>query len=255
MEVHADRYTYVAYHTGLANLFPLWARDGGSKAFMSRLKNDSLLVDMRKYADTKANNLDGEWGGVVVTKTNNKEYERFKGLPVKDIAAELGKEPFDAAVELLVNNEGDVSMVGFGMSEPSTEKILAHPRVMIASDAGAHAPYPPMNNSIAHPRAYGTFPRAIAKYVRERNICPLEEMIKKMTSMPADKIHINDRGSIKKGYCADIVLFDYDRIQDKATFIDSHQYPDGIPYVLVNGKVVVDKGEHTGEMPGEMITS
>ena len=136
------------------------------------------------------------------------------------------------------------------LAEVSTEKILSHPRVMIASDATAHAPYPPMSNSIAPPRAYGTFPRAIAKYVRERNICSLEEMIKKMTSMPADKIHIKDRGRIEKDKYADIVVFDYNTIQDKATFIDSQQYPEGIPYVLVNGKVVVENGDHTGEMPG-----
>lgn len=255
MEVHADRYTYVAYHTGLANMFPIWARDGGSKAFVERLQDDSVLVELRKYSNKKASNLDGDWGGVVVTKINNKDYEQFKGSSIKEIAESFNKDPFDTAVELLIKSGGRVSMVGFGMSEKSTELILSHPRVMIASDASAHAPYPPMNNSIAHPRAYGTFPRAIAKYVRERNICSLEEMIKKMTSLPADKIHLKNRGRISKDYFADITLFDYNTIKDKATFLDSHKYPDGIPYVLVNGKVVVDKGEHTGEMPGEMLTS
>ena len=255
MEVHADRYTYVAYQTGLANMFPMWSRDGGSQAFVKRLKIEEHLKKIREYSNKKASNLDGEWGGVVVTRIHNKDYEQFKGMSVKDIAIEMNKEPFDAAIELLINNNGNVGMVGFGMSEKSTELILAHPRVMIASDAGAHAPYPPMNKSIAHPRAYGTFPRAIAKYVRERNICSLEEMVKKMTSLPAEKIHIKNRGRIAKGYYADITLFDYNTIQDKATFIDSHQYPDGIPYVLVNGKVVVAKGDHTGAMPGEMITS
>ena len=126
---------------------------------------------------------------------------------------------------------------------------------MIASDASAHAPYPPMDNSIAHPRAYGTFPRAISKYVKERNVCSLEEMIKKMTSMPADKLHFNDRGRIQKGKKADITIFDYNTIEDKAVFTDSHQYPEGIPYVIVNGKVVIDKGDHTGAMPGDVITS
>jgi N-acyl-D-aspartate/D-glutamate deacylase len=126
---------------------------------------------------------------------------------------------------------------------------------MIASDAGSHAPYPPMNKSIAHPRAYGTFPRAIAKYVRERRICSLEEMIKKMTSMPADKIGFSDRGRLIEGKAADVVLFDYEKIQDKAEFTSPHQYPEGIPYVIVNGKVVINKGEHTGEMPGKVLRS
>jgi N-acyl-D-amino-acid deacylase len=141
------------------------------------------------------------------------------------------------------------------MEENSTEKILAHPKVMIASDAGSHAPYPPMNKSIAHPRAYGTFPRAIAKYVRERNVCSLEEMIKKMTSMPADKLGFADRGRILEGKAADVVIFDYDKIQDKGTFTEPHQYPEGIPYVIVNGEIVINNGTHTNAMPGKVIKS
>jgi N-acyl-D-amino-acid deacylase len=254
LEVHADRYTYVAYHTGLANMFPLWARDGGNDKFVERMQDDSLLADMKKYADKKASNLDGDWNGVVVSGIRNEDYEQYKGMSIQSISEKFGKEPFETAVELLVNSEGSVSMVGFGMSEKSTEKILAHPRVMIASDASAHAPYPPMNNSIAHPRAYGTFPRAIAKYVKERKICSLEEMIRKMTSLPADKLHFNDRGRIAVGKKADITIFNYDTIKDTAVFTNSHQYPEGIPYVIVNGKVVVDKGEHTGAMPGVFIT-
>ena len=141
------------------------------------------------------------------------------------------------------------------MSEQSTEKILAHPRVMIASDAGAHAPYPPMNNKIAHPRAYGTFPRAIAKYVKERKICSLEDMIRKMTSLPADKLLMKDRGRIEKNKIADVTIFDFEKLNDEATFIDSHQYPSGINYVIVNGKIVISDGKHTGEKPGKIIRS
>lgn len=255
LEVHADRYPYVAYHTGLANLFPLWARDGGSKAFIKRFSNKDDRNRMREYANKKASNLDGDWDGVVISGIKNSEFEKYKGSSVKKIAEELNIDPFDAAIEMIAKSENSVSMVGFGMSEQSTEKILAHPRVMIASDAGAHAPYPPMNESIAHPRAYGTFPRAIAKYVREKNICSLEEMIKKMTSLPADKLLMPDRGRIEKGKIADVVLFDYDKIEDKATFIDSAQYPDGIPYVIVNGNIVIENGEHTGSVPGKVIRS
>lgn len=255
LEVHADRYTYVAYHTGLGNLFPLWARDGGNESFIQRLQNDSLLIEMRKYSDKKAMNLDGDWAGVVISGINNTDYQIFKGKSIKEISQQLGKDPFDTAVDLLINSSADVSMVGFGMNEKSTEKILSHPRVMIASDAGAHAPYPPMNSRIAHPRAYGTFPRAIGKYVRERNICSLEEMIKKMTSMPADKLFIKNRGRIKQNNFADITIFDFNTIEDRATFLDPHQYPKGIPYVIVNGKVVIDEGRHTGERPGVLLRS
>lgn len=254
LEVHADRYTYVAYHTGVANLFPLWSRDGGSQAFMTRLKDKSVLPEIKEYAEKKVANLDGEWNGCVISGMRNKEDNKFKGLSIQEIADKTGTEPFEAAVNLLINSNGHVNMVGFGMSEEGTEKILSHPRVMIASDASAHAPYPPMNEKIPHPRAYGTFPRAIAKYVKERNICSLEEMIKKMTSMPADKLGIKDRGRIAIGKKADITIFNHNTIEDKATFLDSAQYPAGIPFVLVNGKIVIEEGNHTGSLPGEVIT-
>lgn len=253
LEVHADRYTYVAYHTYLSNLYPLWSRDGGDEAFMTRLKDQTLYDKLKNYAEKKASNLDGGWNGVVVSGLQNADMQDLKGLSITAISEKFGMDPFDTSIKLLLEAKTNVMIVGFGMDEQSTEKILAHPRVMIASDASAHAPYPPMNKNNAHPRAYGTFPRAIKKYVKERNICTREEMIKKMTSLPAEKIGINDRGIIAKGKKADITLFDYEKINDKATFIDSSQYPDGIPYVLVNGKVVVENGKQTGELPGEVI--
>jgi N-acyl-D-amino-acid deacylase len=250
MEVHADRYTYVAYHTGLANLFPLWSRDGGSSKFVERLNEPTLLDSIKPFTETKVSNLDGEWSGVMISSISKDELKKYQGMTIKQIAADRDVDEFTAAVEMIKESDNAVMMVGFGMEEESTEKILAHPKVMISSDAGSHAPYPPMNRSIAHPRAYGTFPRAIAKYARERKICSLEDMIKKMTSMPADKVKLNDRGRIEIGKNADVVIFNYDTIQDKAEFTDPHQYPDGIPYVIVNGKVVIDNEEHTGEMPG-----
>ncbi|MBU2508515.1 MAG: D-aminoacylase [Bacteroidetes bacterium] len=253
LEVHADRYTYVAYHTGLENLFPLWARDGGTNKFMDRLNDAFLLKKMKLYTEAKVSNLDGDWNGVLLSSIGKKEFKLYQGKTIKQLGEEFGTEGFDAAVRILKETQSDVMMMGFGMEEESTVKILAHPRVMISSDAGSHAPYPPMSRSIAHPRAYGTFPRAIAKYVREKNICSLEEMIKKMTSMPAEKIGLVERGVIKKNYFADITIFDYEKIQDKATFTDSHQYPEGIPFVIVNGKLVINNGEHTGSLPGMVI--
>jgi len=255
LEVHADRYTYVAYHTSLANLFPLWSRDGGTQKFIERLKDSSLTKQLQEFAEKKVANLDGGWNGILISGIGKTEFKSYQGKTVEQISNELNIPPFNAAVKIILDSENNVLMVGFGMEEKSTETILAHPRVMISSDAGAHAPYPPMTRNIAHPRAYGTFPRAIAKYVRERKICSIEEMIKKMTSMPADKLGLKNIGRIEKGKNADVVIFDYDRIQDKATFIEPHQYPDGIPYVIVNGIIVVKEGEHTGEMPGGVIRS
>jgi len=255
LEVHADRYTYVAYHTDLSSLFPLWVRDGGTEKFLQRLNDKDLSKNIREYSEKKVSNLDGDWNGVLISSVGKADFKKYQGKTIKQIADESDQDYFDTAVKILLDSENRVMMMGFGMEEKSTEKILAHPRVMIASDAGSHAPFPPMNKNIAHPRAYGTFPRAIAKYVRERNICPLEEMIKKMTSMPADKLGFKERGRLEEGKAADVVIFDYDTIQDKATFTNPHQYPDGIPYVIVNGEVVINNGEHTGAIPGKVIRS
>jgi N-acyl-D-amino-acid deacylase len=255
VEVHADRYTYVAYHTGLDALFPLWAREGGTEKFKMRLVDKELLKKMREYSEKKISNLDGDWDGVLISSVGKEEIKDYQGKTIKQIADESGQDYFDTAVKIIIDSENRTMMMGFGMEENSTEKILTHPNVMISSDAGSHAPYPPMNKSIAHPRAYGTFPRAIAKYVRERKICSLEEMIRKMTSMPAEKIGLNERGKIEIGKAADVVVFDYDKIKDNAAFTEPHQYPDGIPYVIVNGELVINNGEHTGAMPGKVIKS
>lgn len=255
LEVHADRYPYVAYHTGLANLFPLWARDGGSSEFIERMSDENNYEKMREYAEKKVANLDGGWRGVVISGLANKDLQHLKGLSIKEISEDQDKEPFDVAADLIKSANSSVMMVGFGMNEQEIETILSHPRVMIASDAGAHAPYPPMNNSIAHPRAYGTFPRAIAKYVKERKICSLEEMIRKMTSLPAEKFRFNDRGKIEVGKNADIVVFDYDKIKDKAEFTDSMKYAEGIIHVIVNGKATIENNKLTNELAGKIIRS
>jgi N-acyl-D-amino-acid deacylase len=253
LEIHADRYPYVAYHTNLSSLFPLWSRDGGTEKFLQRLKDNSLTKDIREHVEKKVDNLDGEWNGILISSIGKEELKNLQGKTIKQIAEKRSADYFETAVNILIDTNNSAMMMGFGMEEKSTEEILAHPRVMISSDAGAHAPYPPMTRSIAHPRAYGTFPRAIAKYVRERNICSLEEMIKKMTSMPADKLGLNDRGRLLEGKTADVVIFDYKTIQDKATFVEPHQYPEGIPHVIVNGEMVIHNGEHTGAMPGKTL--
>ncbi|MGB9663830.1 MAG: N-acyl-D-amino-acid deacylase family protein [Ignavibacteria bacterium] len=255
LEIHADRYTYVAYHTNLSSLFPLWIRDGGTEKFLQRLKDKSLQNQIREFVEKKVLNLDGNWNGVLISSIGKDEYKHYQGKTIQQLSEEFGMDGYETSVKVLLDAENQVMMMGFGMEEKSTEKILAHPLVMISSDAGSHAPYPPMNREIAHPRAYGTFPRAIAKYVRERKICSLEEMIKKMTSMPADKLGLNERGRIAENKIADVVIFDFNKIQDKATFTEPHQYPDGIPYVIVNGQLVISNYDHTGAMPGKVLRS
>ncbi len=255
IDVHADRYTYVAYHTGLDSLFPLWARDGGTEKFIQRLQDSNLISRMREYVEKKVSNLDGDWNGVLISSVAGDKLKSIQGKTIQQLSEENGKDSFDVVVEIIIESKNRIMMMGFGMEEKSTEKILAHPVVMISSDAGTHAPYPPMNREIAHPRAYGTFPRAIAKYVKERKLVTLEEMIRKMTSMPAEKVGLKDRGKILEGFYADIVIFDYERIQDRATYVEPHQYPEGIPYVIVNGETVISESKHTDKLPGVVIKS
>lgn len=251
IETHADRYPYIAYQTGLANLFPLWSRDGGTDEFMKRLKDPSILQKIRPETERKINGL-GSWDSVMIASARSEGNKKYLGKTIQQIVQENGIDPFTFCVELMLQENGSVGMVGFGMDEAGTEMCLKWHNTMIASDGGA---YTPKSKSNPHPRTYGTFPRAIAYYQKERNICSLPEMIKKMTSMPAKKIGLKNRGTLEIGKAADIVLFDYNTIKDNATFINPHQFPTGIPYVIVNGALAVDKNTITGTLAGKVLRS
>lgn len=249
IEVHADRYPYIAYATSLAALFPLWARDGGTERFLERLGNPNELKKMRAEVLEKVEGL-GSWDSVMVSSTKLDEHRAYPGKTIAELAREHSADAFDFVVALMIKEEGAVGMVGFGMNEEGTELVLRWPHTMIASDAGASWPGA---SSRPHPRAYGTFPRAIAYYQRERTITTLPDMIRKMTSLPAAKVGLKDRGLLHEGCWGDIVVFDYQKILDKATFLDPHQYPEGILYVLVNGVPLVEGDRQTSALPGMVL--
>lgn len=251
IEVHADRYPYIAYQTGLANLFPLWSRDGGTEQFVKRLKDRTIVDRIRPETLKKINGL-GSWESVMITSTKLDAHKTYIGKTIQQIAAQLNVDPFEFSVDLMIKENGSVGMVGFGMDETGTELVLKWKNTIVASDGGA---YSPASRSNPHPRTYGTFPRAIAYYQKERQICSLPEMIRKMTSMPAQKIGLKDRGIIATGKAADIVIFDYNTIKDNATFLDPHQFPSGIPYVIVNGVLTVENNTITGALPGKVLRS
>jgi N-acyl-D-amino-acid deacylase len=254
LEIHTDRYPYVAFSTTLAALFPLWARAGGNDAFMARLKNPSDLAAIRTETMRKVDGL-GSWESVMSSSVHGPENKALQGLTIQAITAENHRDPFQFVVDLLRAENGSVGMVGFGMDEPGTELVLQWKNAMVASDAGAMSPWGRGSRSNPHPRAYGTFPRAIAHYQRTRNITTLPDMIRKMTSLPAEKLGLTDRGVIAEGNAADIVVFDYKTIRDKATFVQPHQFPEGIPYVIVNGVMTLDNGVNTGTLAGKVIRS
>jgi N-acyl-D-amino-acid deacylase len=251
IDVGFDSYPYIAYSTGLANLFPVQARDGGTEAFLKRLQDPALRAQLEADVREKIAEL-GSWDAVQVTSTYSDALQWARGRRLGQLAAERSEDPYSLLVRLITEDENRVGMVGFGMSEENVVRMLAHPLAVICSDGGARAPYGPLSEETPHPRTYGTFPRVLGHYVREKQVMPLETAIHKMTAMPAARLRLKDRGRIAPGAFADLVAFDPATVRDQATFEAPHQYPIGIPHVLVNGAFVIRDGEHTGALPGRV---
>ena len=251
-QVTCDRYPYIAYNTGLANLFPLWSREGGDDQFVKRLQDESLLDSINTTVLDKIEKIGG-WNSVMVSSLpSHPDRTRFEGKTMAELT-QNGTDPLQLLREIVIGQEGGGSMVGFAMSEENTAKVLHYPYCMTASDGSALAIEGRLRVGNPHPRAFGTFPRLLGKYVRENGIMPLAEAARKITGLPAETLHIRERGFIRSGYWADLVVFDPKTVADKATWNDPFQYPDGIPYVIVNGKVVIDDDEYTGELPGAVL--
>ncbi|MFC1660036.1 amidohydrolase family protein [Gemmatimonadota bacterium] len=252
IDVHYDRYPYVAYSTGLSNLFPNWAKSGGNAAFLARLEDPDVLPALEVYAREKVAQL-GSWNSVQITSTRTEANGWIRGRRLGDAAREKGEEPFAMAVRLLNEEGGSVGMIGFGMSEENTDRVLSHPLGMVCSDGSVYAPAGPLSGGSPHPRSYGTFPRILGHYVRDKGVMSLETAIFKMTGMPAKKLRLEDRGLIRPGGFADLVAFDPTTVEDTATFTDPHRYPEGIETVIVNGVITVRECALTGELAGRPI--
>lgn len=247
-----DRYPYVAYSTSLSSLFPVWSRDGGGKRFIGRLQDPNLAPRIERDVRAKMELL-GSWNAVQITSTGSDKFDWARGRKLGDLAQERKQEPYSFLRWLILEDHGRPDMVGFGMSEENTERFLAHPLGMICSDGGARAIDGPMSLDSPHPRTFGTFPRVLGHYARDRGIISLATAVHKMTGMPAKKLGFSQRGVIRPGAFADLVAFDPNTVADNATFEQPHQYPSGIPYVMVNGEWVIREGEHTGSRPGRVV--
>ncbi len=252
IDVRYDVYPYVAYSTGLSNLFPVSALDGGTDALLARLRDPARLAVLEVEVRDKIDEL-GSWDAVQITSTSSSELAWARGRRLGQLASERGEEPFALLVRLMLEDEGETGMVGFGMSEENVARMLAHPLSIVCSDGGARAPYGPLSEGSPHPRIYGAFPRVLGHYVRETRALPLETAIRKMTSLPAARLRLEGRGWIAPGAFADLVAFDPATVGDRATFEAPHQYPTGIPHVVVNGRFVIRDGEQTGELPGQVV--
>lgn len=260
LDVAADMYLYTAGGTGLSAVVPAWASEGGNAKLMERLKDPAVRARLKNEIKTGSpgwwNIVEaaGGWDQVVLVFAGNKENERFQGKNLTQIAKEWNKEPADAAFDLLLQGSGRVSALYYLMTEPDIETAIKFPWTSFGSDAAASPQLADPNTvGMGHPRGYGNFPRVIAKYVREKKLLTLPEAIRKMTSWPATRLRLASRGLIKEGCWADVVIFDFDKIQDTATYEYPFKTPTGIDYVLVNGQVVIDHGKHTGARPGKVI--
>lgn len=243
-----DVYPYEAYATGLSNLFPVWAREGGTDAFLARLRDPSQAPRIERAVRDKVAML-GSWDSVQLTSAGSAEYAYVAGKRMGRLAQERSVEPYALLLELMNGDRARTRMVGFGMSEANVARKLAHPQAMVCSDGRAVS----RGDGVPHPRNYGTFPRVLGRFCRELRALPLEDAIAKMTRRPAERFGFADRGRIEVGAVADLVAFDPDNVADRATFEDPHQYPVGIPHVIVAGEFVIRDGEHTGARPGRAV--
>ena len=268
VRVTADQYPYVASSTGLAATIPPWAQDGGTDKMVARLKDPKERARIRKEMENEKPTWEsryqsaGTWqnvqlaaigrtrGGTNDPASPNRKYE---GMRVAEAAKQAGKDPFDFVFDLLIEERGAISCVYFIIDEGDLALAMKQPWVAIGSDGSSLATDGPLRAGVPHPRNFGTFPRVLGRYVREMKVISLEEAIRKMTSLPASILGLKDRGAIKEGMWADLVIFDPATVADRATFEDPFQYPVGISTVLVNGTVVLDEGQHTNARPGKVL--
>jgi N-acyl-D-amino-acid deacylase len=251
--VRLDRYPYTAYSTGLSSLFPAWARDGGTEAFLARLADPAEEARLRAAVDEKIAMM-GEWDAIQIVDVGADGPKDAIGRRLGSYAEEKSADPYDVTVEILTESRNRSGIVGHGMSEENTRRTLAHPLCAICSDSGARRSTGPLSEGSPHPRAYGTYPRVLGKYVREQKAMPLEEAVRKMSGLPAEILHLADRGTIAEGKAADLVVFDPATVADTATFEVPHSYPVGVPHVIVGGRLAVRDGAVTGELPGKILS-
>lgn len=259
LKITADMYTYTAGATGLNASMPPWVQEGGFRRWRDRLQDPTtrrrVLAEMKTTTDKWENLLlmAGSADRVLLVGFHNPDLRHLTGRTLAEVARQRRKSPEEVAMDLVVEDGSRVECVYFLMSEENVRKKIALPWVSFGSDAAALAPEGNFLKRSPHPRAYGCFARLLGKYVRDEKVISLPAAIRKLTSLPAENLRLSDRGSLKAGYYADIVVFDPATIQDKATFASPHQYSLGVRDVLVNGTPVLRKGEHTGATPGQVV--
>ena len=257
LDVTANQYPYTRASNGLDSCLPLWAREGGLEKTLARLKDPAARERIKKdMDDADATTWENQWyganggDGVMLSSVLNKDLRKYEGMTLAEIGKTMGKDPRDAVIDLVIADRGESSVITAIMSEDDVRTALKHPLVGVGTDSGAQAEEGKLSESKSHPRAWGSFPRILGRYVRDEHLLTLEEAIRKMTSKAADRVHLSDRGLLRPGMAADITVFDPVTIRDVSTFEDPKHYAVGVRHVFVNGRRVVADGAITNERSG-----
>jgi N-acyl-D-amino-acid deacylase len=259
LDITADIYPYIAGSTSLAASLPPWALEGGTEKMLARLRDNATRQRLKKEISEEQTTWEniylGSGGpeGVLISSVVNRELESLQGKRISEIGTEQKKDPLDTVFDLILADEGQTGAIYFMMSEDDMRAAMKSPFVSFCTDSGARATDGPLAGSKSHPRGWGTYPRILGRYVREEKLLTIETAIHKMTGAPAARVGLKDRGLLKEGMFADITIFDPAKVIDRATFESPNQYPIGIEYVLVNGKISVDKGQRTSALAGRAL--
>jgi len=252
LDITANQYPYTAMFHGWSAFFPLWMREGGPDQFAARLRDRSLrdrLKNDRTFVTWAKEH--GWWDGIVMARAATPANRKYEGMRIAEIAKLRGNaDPMDTCIDLMAEESGRISGIFHTMSEDDVREVMKVPWVAIASDGSALNLDAP---GVPHPRNYSTNPRVLGYYVRDQKVLTLADAVRKMTSLPAQILGLKDRGQLKTGYAADVVVFDPARVRETNSFERPKSYPEGIPYVIVNGTVVIDQGQHTGAKPGRAL--
>ena len=258
LRITADMYTYPAGATGLHAAMPPWVQEGGLEAWIARLKDPAIRERVKREMSTPTDKWENLYlgagpEGTLLVGFKKDALKPLTGKTLAEIASLRGQSPEETAMDLVIEDGSRVGTIYFLMSEENIRKQIKLPWVSFGSDADSQAPEGVFLKSNPHPRAYGNVARLLGKYVREEKLIPLQEAIRRLTSLPATNLKVQRRGMLKPGYFADVVVFDPKKIQDHATFVKPHQYSTGVVHVFVNGIQVLKDGEHTGAKPGRVV--
>ncbi len=259
LEVGANTYAYTAWFNSLSAAIPPWAHDGGDKKLIERLKDPAMRARIRKEMLTPSNEWNNEWQevpgpeSILLCAVQSPKLVPLQGKTIAEIAKLWNKDPIDTVFDILIEDQAFTEVAMFAMSEDDVALALKQPWVSICNDSQGTSPEGLLGKEHPHPRAYGTFPRILRKYVREDHLLTLEDAIRKFSALPAARMRIADRGVLKAGMWADMVVFDPETIRDLATFEKPNQLSEGMRFVLVNGVPVISEGKMTGALPGKPI--